>query len=106
MVNPEIFFYERTLQTMTNHSSEHRDSECWGEASITTQADAASGCSMEDLDTLEDLAKLRQSVSMGKKDSWDGRTKGVTLTQGSRQWGWRLELEALSNHNDLDEEPG
>lgn len=42
---------------------------------------------------------------MGEKDSWDGRTKGVTLTCGSRELRWKMELEALSNQEDLIKKP-
>lgn len=44
----------------------------------------------------------RWSIGIGKKDDWEGWTKGVTLIQDSCRCGWKEELEALED----DEEEG
>lgn len=43
-------------------------------------------------------------VGVGKEEDWEGRTKGVTLTCGSQQHGWRCKIELLYHNGGLKKE--
>lgn len=44
-------------------------------------------------------------AGMGKEEDCEGRTKGVTLTHGTRQHGWRYKIELLYDIGGLKKEP-
>lgn len=54
---------------------------------------------------LGDSAKPRWSIGVGKKDDWEGKTKGVTLTGGNHRHGWKEELEVLEDKEEEGNEP-
>ncbi|KAG8139378.1 hypothetical protein E2320_002147 [Naja naja] len=57
----------------------------------------------EEAVNLGDSSKLRWSIG-GKKDNWEGRTKGVTLIRGSHRCEWKKELEVLEDDEEEEED--
>lgn len=50
--------------------------------------------------SLRDSAKPRWAIGVGKKNDWDGRTKGINLARGNHQREWEEELKALEDEEE------
>lgn len=69
-----------TMDTMSAQGSDQEEAECWEEASSRALPRLDLSEWTEEVGSLDDSSRLRWSIGIGKKDNWEGRAKGVSLT--------------------------